>query len=310
MGDGAGVAAQERSGQLAYTEWRGVKHERERSKTIFLLESIPSLPVALILSSLLGHQIPSLKSCCHANARLQSTRGGLECWRQSCFVSPTSPLCLCGGGTLRVPIAPWNALICYNLLYYLWKQKRASLCAGRLPCQPCRLVSSSLFLPIWLVLARLPFRCSRPIVALSRWHLCGWCAALRGSPINIRYTHAGAHTLRLWHTSTFQLTWNTFGAVCCMSDVMPHVISAQWFQKMRATRQTLAREVSLQGKPGRREKMGLFHLRGMSAHICRHLAPLHRQRRDLRVTHRPSLSAVALTACDGRRLHNGMEGTI
>lgn len=230
MGDGAGVAAQERSGQLAYTEWRGVKRERKRSKTIFLLESIPSLPVALILSSLLGHQIPSLKSCCHANGRLQSTRGGLECWRQSCFVSPTSPLCLCGGGTLRVPIAPWNALMCYNLLYYLWKQKRASLCAGRLPCQPCRLVSSSLFLPIWLVLARLPFRCSRPIVTLSRWHLCGWCAALRGSPINIRYTHAGAHTPRLWHTSTFQLTWNTFGggvlyewrdAACNICPVIP-----------------------------------------------------------------------------------------
>lgn len=96
-------------------------------------------------------------------------------------------------------ITPGNALMCYNLLYYLWKHKRASLCAGRLSCQPCRVVSSSLFLPIWLVLARLPFRRSRPIIILSRWHLCSWCAALRGSLINIRYTHAGAHTGALTH---------------------------------------------------------------------------------------------------------------
>lgn len=183
-----------------------------------LLESILSLPVALILSSLLQHQIPFLKSCCHANVRLQSTQGWLECWRQSCFFffTPTSPPCLCGGGALRVRVTPWNALMCYNLLHYLWKQTRASLRAGRLPFQPCRVVSSSLFLHIWLVWVRLPFRRSRPIITLSRWHLCGWCAALRGSPINIRYTYT--HTLKLWHT--FQFTWNTFAAVCSMSDVM------------------------------------------------------------------------------------------
>lgn len=133
------------------------------------------------------------------------------------------PPCLGGGGTRRVRVTSWNVLMCYNLLHYLWKQKRASLCAGRLPCQPRRVVSSPLFLPIWLVLARLPFRRSRPIITLSRWHLCGWCVALRGSPINIRYTHtrAGAHAQKLWHT--FQLTWNTSAAVCPVSDVMLHV---------------------------------------------------------------------------------------
>lgn len=216
------------------------------------------------------------------------------------------PSCLCGGGTLRVRVTLWNALMCYNLLHYLWKQKRGSLCAGRLSCQLCRVVSSSLFLPIWLVLSRLPFRRSRPIIKLSRWHLCGWCAALRGSPINIRYTHthAGAHAEAV---TDFPVNLKYFwcGVSCEWRDA-GCVTPAQWFRKMRAARQTLAEEFSLQGKAGSGEKMGLFHLHRTSAHICCHLAPPHRQRHDLRATHRPSLSAAALTACEGRRLHNGV----
>lgn len=125
------------------------------------------------------------------------------------------PPCLGGGGTRRVRVTSWNVLMCYNLLHYLWKQKRASLCAGRLPCQPCRVVSSPLFLPIWLVLARLPFRRSCPIITLSRWHLCGWCVALRGSPINIRYTHTRREAV-----THFPVNLKYFRSVCSMSDVM------------------------------------------------------------------------------------------